>query len=149
MYVDALLLFSNSQSITTGSENGINSSNSVDLGAAGKSLGTGEDLYVVVVCKTAMTSAGDTCSVKLITDDNDGLNSPAVIATLGQFPALSAIGAKVVAKLPPSNSYQRYIGLQYLAGGSGPLETGAFTAFLTNGAQLNKLYANGFSISGS
>lgn len=149
MYVDALALFSNSQTVTTGSENGVNATSSVDLGIANRDIGTGEDLYVVVIVKTATTGAGDTCDVKLITDDNDGLNSPAVIATLGQFGANSAIGTKIVAKLPPSNSYQRYIGLQYLAGGSGPLETGAFTAFLTNGAQLNKLYANGFSISGS
>jgi hypothetical protein len=109
-------------------------------------LGAGEDLYVVVVVKTATTGAGDTCSVKLITDDNEGLNSPAVIATLGQFGANSAAGSKIVSKLPPSNNYQRYIGLQFLADGSGALETGAFTAFLTNGAQLDKINASGFDI---
>ena len=145
MNVDSQLLFSDAQTVTTGSENGVVSTSSVDLGVA-RSIGTGEDIYLVVINDAATLGAGDTCDINLITDDNPGMNSYTVIAKLGTFGANSAIGTKVVGKLPPSNSYERYIAIEYKAAGSGALETGQFTAFLAKDAQLNRNYPIGYTV---
>lgn len=147
MYIDAENLFSDAQSLTTGSENGILSTNKMDLGIAGRNIGAGEELWIVVVCDVAMTSSGsdDTLAVDLVTDDNPGLNSPTVIQRLGVFPAISAIGASVKARVP-YGTYERYIGLLYTAA-TGPLTAGSFTAMITKDIDSFNAYADNITIS--
>lgn len=149
MLLDAQNLFSDAQSVTTGSENGVTSTNVLDLGAitGGRNVGTGERLYIGVIIDTAMTSSGsdDVCAVDLITDDNAGMNSPTVVARLGTFPAVSAAGTKIIQALPQYD-YERYIALRYTAI-SGPLTAGAFTAFLTHDPDLQHNYPKNYTIS--
>lgn len=147
MYVDAQNLFSDAQSVTTGSENGVLSTNVIDLGVA-RDLGAGEDIYVVVSIDTAMTSSGsdDTLLVELVTDAYAALNSPTLVQEIGIFPAVSAAGTQLIAKLAPSSAYERYLGLRYTAA-TGPLTAGAFTAFLTKDIERYRSYPNGYTIS--
>lgn len=147
MLLDAHNLFSDAQTVTTGSENGVLSTNAIDLGVAARNIGVGEDLYVVVVVDTALTGAGDTCRVDLVTAAYEALNSPTTLQTIGTFAAASPAGTKLVAKIAPSDSFLRYIGLLYTAAGSGALETGAFTAFLTHDIDAYKAYADNITIS--
>lgn len=145
MYVDAQALFSNAQTVTTGSENGVISTNVVDLGVA-RDIGTGEEMYVVVNVVTATTGAGDTCLVELVTDDNAEMTSPTVVERIGSFGANSAAGSRIIAKINPA-TFERYIAVRYTADGSGALETGAFDAFLTKDVDSLKTYAKGYTIS--
>lgn len=147
MLLDAQNLFSDAQIVTTGSENGVLSTNVIDLGVA-RNVGAGEEIYLVVTCVTAMTSSGsdDTLRVDLITDDNAGMNSATVLDIVGTFPAASAAGTRFVKRLPVTDSYERYLGLRYTAA-TGPLTAGAFDAFLTKDIDALRSYPKGYTIS--
>lgn len=146
MLVDAHNLFSDAQTVTTNSENGVLSTNAIDLQVA-RNIGVGENLYVVVIVDTPMAGAGDTLTVDLVTDAYAALNSPTTIQTIGTFPANSPAGTRLVARIQPSDSFEQYIGLLYTAAGSGALESGAFTAFLTHDIDASKAYADNITIS--
>ena len=139
--------FSDAQVVTTGSENGILSTDKMDLGVA-RNIGAGEEMWIVVIVDTTFTSSGsdDTLAVDLVTDDNPGLNSPTVIQRLGTFPAVSAAGTAIKARVPFSNSYERYIGLLYTAA-TGPLTAGAVTAVMTKNIDAFRAYADAITIS--
>lgn len=146
MYLDAHNLFSDAQTVTTGSENGVLSTNAIDLQAV-RNMGVGENLYVVVIVDTLMAGAGDTLTVALVTDAYAALNSPTTLQTIGTFAANSAVGSRLVARIQPSSSFEQYIGLLYTAAGSGALEAGAFTAFLTTDIDAFTAYADKITIS--
>ena len=148
MLVDAENLFSalTGQTVTTGSENGVLSTNAVDLGAA-RNIGVGENLYVVVQVVTALAGEGDTCTVALVTDEYAALNSPTTLQTIGTFPANSVAGTRLIARIQPNASFERYIGLLYTAAGSGALSAGAFSAFLTHDIDAFTAYADNITIS--
>ena len=139
--------FSDAQVVTTGSENGILSTDKMDLGVA-RNIGAGEELWIVVIVDTTFTSSGsdDTLAVDLVTDDNPGLNSPTVIQRLGTFPAVSAAGTAIKARVPYSADYERYICLKYTAA-TGPLTAGAVTAVMTKNIDAFKAYADAITIS--
>jgi hypothetical protein len=141
MYTDAQLRFSVAQTVTTGSENGVYSTNVIDLGGA-RDIGAGENIYAVVDVITATTGAGDTCLVQVVTDDNADLNSPTVTQTIGQFGANSAAGSRIIARLSPV-TLERYIAIKYTANGDGALETGAFSAYLVSEVDYQRYYAKG------
>jgi hypothetical protein len=148
MLLDAANLFSDAQVVTTGSENGVISTSSIDLGAAAVNIGAGERLWVVISIDTAMTSGSsdDTLTVDLVTDDNAGINSATLIQTLGVFPAVSAAGTRIIAPVPFNAAYERYIALRYTAA-TGALTAGAFTAFITKDIDSYKSYPKGYTIS--
>ena len=135
------------QTVTTGSENGVLSTYSVDLGKTARNMGVGENLYVVVQAVAATTGAGDTCRVDLVTAEYAALNSPTTLQTIGTFGANSAIGTRLVASIAPSDSFKRYIGILYTAAGSGALESGQFAAFLVKDVQAFTAYADNITIS--
>lgn len=147
MFVDAQNLFSDAQTITTGSENGILSTNVVDLGSA-RDIGTGETIYAVVLVDTAFTSSGsdDTVKVELLTDAYAALNSPVVVQEIGIFPVIAAAGTVLICPLKPSAAYEQYIGLRYTAA-TGPLTAGAVTGFLTKNIDKYRSYPKGYAIS--
>lgn len=148
MYVDAQNLFSDAQVVTTGSDSGVVSTNKIDLRTA-RDISKGQDLYVVVIIDTAMASNGsnDTLKVEVVTDDNADLSSATVVQLVGTFPAVSAAGTRLVAKLnKDESSYERYIGLLYTAAAEA-LSAGAFTAFLTTDAESFTAYPDGITIS--
>lgn len=144
MIIDAQNLFSDAQTITTGSENGIKSSNVIDLGSA-RDVGAGEPVFLVVQVDTAMEGSGVTCTVDLKTDDNESMSSSTKIAEVGVFPANSVAGTRLIMRLPPSSSYERYLGLLFTASGSG-LTAGDFSAFLTKDVDAIRQYPKGYSI---
>lgn len=148
MILDAENQFSAQQSLTTGSENGIISTNVLDLGVA-RNIGVGAELYIAIACTLAMTSSSsdDTLAVDLVTDDNADMNSPVVIQRLGVFPAVSAAGTVLKARVPISSAYERYIALKYTAA-TGPLTQGKFTAGISLGIDAYTSYAEGITITG-
>ena len=122
------------------------STNVIDLIKSGLNLGAGEEMLIQAAVKAAMTDTGSdsTVTVELVTDSADTMGSPVVVQTIGTFPALSAIGTKLTAKLQPSNAYERYIAVRFTVTG-GNLTTGTFDAYLAKDADLVKAYPSGFS----
>jgi hypothetical protein len=139
MIIDAALLFSNAQTFTTGSENGVLSTSSVDLGVA-RNIGVGEDLYIVVtVATTQVATSNDVTYVDLVTDDAATLASPTVVQRLFTIPANSVAGTQLVARVP-IGTYERYIGLLYTSYDHAQT-AGALSAALVKEAQLYTPYA--------
>lgn len=152
MRVDGLLLFSQAQSVTTGSGSastpGVVSSNIIDLGAE-RRIGTGKPLYVVAVCTVAMTSSGsnDALDVNLYSDTDSAFGSPTFRQKLFTFPAVSAIGTKLIAAINPDVLNERYIGLYYLSQTTDALTAGTFTAFITSTPDAYRSYSDAVTIS--
>jgi hypothetical protein len=143
MILDAQNLFSDEQAITVTAA----SSNIIDLGVE-RRIGTGEPLHVDVLLDEAMTDAGSdsTITVTLESDDNSGFASPAVVATIGTFAALSAAGTRKLLIIPPDVSTERFIRLNYTVA-NGALTTGKVTAFVALGIDAYRSYADNITIS--
>ena len=89
MYVDAQLLFSDAQAVTSAA----GSTNTIDLGAV-RDIGTGKTLYVVVTVDVAMTDASSDSTVTVALEgDSTTSFTPDGTATLFTIPAVSAAGA--------------------------------------------------------
>lgn len=144
MILDELNMFSNAQAITATAV----STNSVDLGSTSLDLGSGENLYVHLNVDTAFTDSGSdsTVTVTLVTDDNAALSSATAVQTLGTFAALSAIGTKIIARIQPGLTLERYVGLNFTVA-NGNLTTGAISAYLAHGVDTSKAYADNITIS--
>lgn len=142
MIIDRLLTFGTAQAVTAAAA----STDSIDLGAI-RDIGTGEPLYVVVVCTTAMTDTGSdsTLAVTLETDDNSSFSSVASFA-LGTFPAVSAAGTVLIARLNPLQANERFAQLRYTPA-NGNLTTGSFSAFIVKDIQRYVSYADAITIS--
>jgi hypothetical protein len=142
MIVDAQLLFSDEQAVTAAA----GSTNTIDLSAV-RNIGVGENLYVVVVCTTAMTDTGsDSTLAVALEGDSTTTFTPDSTKTLFTFSALSAAGTTKIAKLSPDDINLRYARLKYTPGG-GDLTTGSFTAFITKDVQAYTSYADNITIS--
>lgn len=141
MIHDAQNLFSNTQVVTASAV----STDIVDLGLAGRNIGVGEEIYLVVIVDTTFSDASSdsTVAVTLETDDNTGMSSATTILTLGTFAALTAAGSRFVVRLPVAG-YERYIAVRYTVAG-GNLTTGAFTAFLCKNIDAYTNYQNNYT----
>lgn len=147
MYIDKEAYFSDPQTVTTGTDTGLVSEHTYDLGVA-RDIGNGEPVYVVGIVTTAFTSSGsnDPLAVRLITDGDVALGSPTVLQTLFTFPAIAAAGTKKVGIIAPGHSYERYIGLSYLSTGDGALTAGAVKCFITSNPDVYVAHADAINI---
>ena len=151
MYVDKQAEFSDSQAVTATAI----STNVMDLvsNASGKNpirdIGTGQDVYLVVLTTVAATDAGSdaTLAVTLESDDNVGLASPTTHFSTGTlaFAAFSPAGTVIAAIKLPSGNYERYLGVRYTVA-AGPLTAGQFDAFLTTDINAYRAYARNYVV---
>ena len=143
MIFDSLLLFSDAQAITAAAA----STSYVDLKAA-RNLGVGEPLFVVLIVDVALTdgSSDSTLTVDLYGDSSTSF-TPDGTQTLFTVAALSAIGAKYIARVSPGLAANyRYLQLYYTPN-NGNLSTGSVTAFITRNPDIaDSYYASGFNI---
>lgn len=152
MILDKRTTMSDAQTVTTGSENGVQGTYSIPLTVA-RDIGASDDLYVVVQVQTAMAGTNPNATTVLLeTDDNLGLNSPVTVMTIGIIPTNSVAGTRLIQKLPPvdtgaSNAYQTFLGVRYTSANA--LSAAAFNAFICNGVDLQRYYANAFDIATS
>jgi len=145
MYVDSQTQFSNAQAITASAE----SENVMDLRPGAESrIGTGENLYIHINVDVAFADAGSdsTVTVTLESDDAEAFPSATTRQTIGTFGALSAIGARLIAKIAPEILTEAFVRLQYTVA-NGNLSTGSVTAFVTTGIDAFTAYPSGFTIS--
>lgn len=141
MIIDRLSRFSSAQTVTTGSDTGVASTDGIDLKVAIRNIGVGTPLYVCSVITTAMTDSGSNSAlaVALQHDSDSEFGSATTLATLYTFPALSAIGTFLYAALPPGLA-ERYIQLLYTST-NGALSACGITSFLTPTPQAWQAYA--------
>lgn len=143
MLVDAQNLFSDEQAITAAAA----SENLIDLGEA-RDIGTGENLFVVLIVDTPLDDSGDdsAVAVTLQTDDNSSFNSAVDKQTLFTIPAVSAKGTKFIARIQPDACNEQYARLYYTPS-NGNLSAGAVTAFITHDIDKYVAYADNITIS--
>lgn len=150
MYVDKQNEFSDAQAVTASAI----STNVYDRisNSSGKNIladiGTGQDVYLVVMTVAAVTDAGSdaTLAVTLESDSDVGLTtSPTTHLSTGTlaFAAFSAAGTVLMATKLPQGNYERYLGVRYTVG-AGPLTAGTFDAFLTTDVQAWRAYAKNY-----
>lgn len=141
MMIDRQNQFSSAQAVTATA----GSTDIIDLASAGRNVGVGEIVYIVVIVTAAFTDVGSdsTVAVTLETDDNTSMSSPTTIQTIGTFSALAAAGTRLISRLPVA-TYERYIGIRYTVAG-GNLSTGSITAFLCKDIDAYTSYANNYT----
>ena len=150
MYVDKQAEFSDSQVVTATAI----STNVYDLSPVGngvnsnliRDIGGGEDVNLVIQVDTTATAAGAaTVTVTLESADNAALTSSTVHFTSAAYPLASLGGGKTLAVIKlPADSYKRYVGIRYTVG-TGPLTTGAFSAFITHDVPSFRAYQKGYN----
>lgn len=152
MYVDKQAEFSDAQAVTATAI----STNVMDLisNSSGKNplrdIGTGEDVYLVVLTQTAATdtSSDATLTVTLESDSTVDLATSATVHfSTGAlaFAAFSPAGTVLAAVKLPQGNYERYLGVRYTVA-AGPLLTGNFDAFLTTDVSAWRAYARNYVV---
>lgn len=143
MYVDAQNLFSDEQALTATAA----STNLIDLGA-NRDIGTGENLYIVLVVDVALTDASSdsTVAVTIEMDALAAFGSPTTTQTLFTISAVAAVGTKLIARIQPDAVNEQFMRLKYTMA-NGNLSTGTVTAFITKDIDKFTAYADNVTIS--
>lgn len=154
MILDAYNQFSSDQAITSDAI----SENVIDLGPLSgapsantiRDIGAGEQLYVSVLAKTALTDADGTptLTITLESDSVAALNDSATVhATLASAVAEATMvaGYWIVKNFPiPPGAYERYVGLRYTTN-TADFDGGTVDAWLHIGRWDDRTYRGGWS----
>ena len=142
MITDKNLRVSTAQAVTTTAV----STDSIDLLQA-REIGEGADLFFVFTVGTAF-SGGTSITFQIVTDDNDSLSSPTVVAATGAILTASlTAAAQFIVPIPPqiASLGERYLGAQYTV--SGTYSAGTVTADVVHNIQDGKkFYPSGFTV---
>lgn len=141
MITDAQLMFSEAQALTATAV----STNVIDL-RKDVDIGLTRELYVAVVVGVAadFTSANETYTVQLQTDDNVGFASAANIGEVFAFDTAAKRAAGYVALLKVPTENEQYLRLNYTLGGTTPSIT--VSAYLLEGKDARRIYPGGFVV---
>lgn len=145
MILDALLTVSDAQALTATAL----STNTIDLGnpTVKNRIGTGEPMGFLVTLDVAadFTTTDETYSIQAISSAAANLSSPTVLSSVTLVAANRGVGAKIFVPIPKQTPQQRYIGLNYVLGGTTPSAT--VTASLQPASMVEDqvIYAKGYS----
>jgi hypothetical protein len=144
MILDERTEFADATALNTGAAGDYVIGDVVDLGAAGRDIGNGEELELVVQVDTTATSGGSaTLAISLATDDNSSLSSPTKIVTSPAVAVASLTAGTTVFRVRvPAGTYERYIGIVQTTG-TAAFTAGKINAFLTPASANWKAYADG------
>lgn len=144
MILDERTEFADATALNTGAAGDYVIGDVIDLGAAGRDIGNGEELELVVQVDTTATSGGSaTLAVSLATDDNSSLSSPTKIVTSPAVAVASLTAGTTVFRVRvPAGTYERYIGIVQTTG-TAAFTAGKINAFLTPASANWKAYADG------
>lgn len=142
MITDNNLRVSTAQAVTTTAV----STDKIDLLQA-REIGEGADLFFVFTVGTAF-AGGTSITFQIVTDNNDALSSPTVIAATAAIVTASlTAAAQFVVPIPPqvASLGERYLGAQYTV--SGTYSAGTVTADVVHNIQDGKkFYPSGFTV---
>ncbi len=144
MILDERTEFADATALNTGAAGDYVIGDVVDLGAAGRDIGNGEELELVVQVDTTATSGGSaTLAISLATDDNSSLSSPTKIVTSPAVAVASLTAGTTVFRVRvPAGTYERYLGIVQTTG-TAAFTAGKINAFLTPASANWKAYADG------
>jgi len=144
MILDERTEFADATALNTGAAGDYVIGDVIDLGAAGRDIGNGEELELVVQVDTTATSGGSaTLAISLATDDNSSLSSPTKLVTSPAVAVASLTAGTTVFRVRvPAGTYERYIGIVQTTG-TAAFTAGKINAFLTPASANWKAYADG------
>lgn len=113
----------------------------------GRNIGEGEELYLVITIKTAVTSAGAaTVDFRLRTAAAAALTaSPVDLVSSGAIAKATLVAGYQIKLKLPNAAYQKFIGVNANIG-TAVLTAGAFEAEIVKNLSSNTKYAGGFSL---
>ena len=121
----------------------------IDLQVAGRDIGNGEPLYLIIQVDTAIAGSSSTVDFKLASDAQAAIatdGSATVHWASGAIDEADLVAGKVVVVLPlpygVGAAYERYLGVQADVG-TANLSAGAVSAFLVRNPSAWKAYAEG------
>lgn len=143
MTTDAFLELSDNQDLSSATTGTNLSTNTIDLGVAGRDIGNdAQDLTVLINIDTAIAGTSSTIDFRLVTSANANLSSDTTIASSGAIAEATLVaGYQVRLKIPQYATMLRYIGIDYFVG-TANLSAGAVTASIEHNPQNWKAYAN-------
>lgn len=153
MIMDAKLLFSDSQALTSTAATTIASTNIVDLGPLDsgnlyRNINYGNPVYMVGRMTVAGASTGSaTLTVNLVTDNNEGLTSTALVEALTGAIAVASLtkGARLFATpIDKTKNLEQYLSVNYVVG-TAPLSAGQITTAIVSDVDAFYAYAQDYS----
>lgn len=146
MFLDALLQVSAAQALSATAL----STNAIDLGnpTVKNQIGDGVPMGFLITNGVAadFTTGDETYNVQVVSSAAANLGSPTVLNQLAiTSAAMRAAGAKMFLFLPKGAPIQRYIGLNYVLGGTTPSITVTAELIPASGVEAQQIYAKGFS----
>ena len=152
MIADERTTFADATALSTADTGRALIGNVVDLGAA-RDIGAPNNIWLVLVVSTAVTSGGAaTITFELVSDAQAAIavdGSATLHLASAAIPKASLTAGKTVFKipLPPETdvlTYERYLGVIANVG-TAALTAGAVSAFLTMQPPMQKTYPNGIN----
>jgi len=161
MYTDRLLVVSGSNnpgSAITGQGPITASANSTDVislatvttavanNGGARDIGEGADLFMVFTVVVGFAGTG-TVEMAVVTDDNESLTSPTIIASTGGIAVASlTAGAQYVVSIPPlvASKGEQYIAARYVTTSS-PTTGTILAQIVSNLQDGRKFYPSGFT----
>lgn len=147
MIIDSLNEFCDATALSTAATGIANVGNIIDLGAAHRDIGNGEDVYLVIQVDTAVTSAGAaTVEFDLVSDSTTTIavdGSATVHWRSAAIPKATLVaGYTMVVELPnEAPTYERYLAVQQNVG-TAALTAGKINAFLVKDKYGWQAYAD-------
>lgn len=144
MITDALLTVSDAQALTATAV----STNTIDLGAptVARRVGSGEQIGFEVTVDVAadFTTGDETYSIQAISSAAAALSAPTVLSSVTLTAANRPAGSKIWVPVPKGTPIQRYIGLNYVLGGTTPTITVTASLMLGSMVEDQTTYAKGY-----
>lgn len=146
MFIDALLQVSAAQALVATAL----STNTIDLGnpTVKNQIGDGEPMGFLVNNNVAadFTTTDETYNVQVVSSASANLSSPTVLAQQAILTAAQrAAGAKMFLFIPKGAPIQRYIGLNFVLGGTTPSITVTAELVPASGVEAQQVYAKNFN----
>lgn len=142
MMYDIFAYFSSAQAPTTGTTA---STNVIDTGVAGRTIGSGEPIDLVTIVTTTCTSGGANTTQVVLQDSADNSSFSTVISGVATAVA-SLVQGYELTRIRLPYGLRRYLRVAYVIA-TADLTAGAFTSFLALGRQDNVAQASGFTVS--
>jgi hypothetical protein len=136
LLLDDRLEFCDATLLNTGGADTYLLGDQVDLGAAVRDVGAGEDLYLVLQVDTTATSGGSaTGQFHLVSDDTASIATNGTATSHFSTPAftvasMTAGTVLAIVALPQGRSYERFLGILQTTG-TAAFTAGRINAFLT------------------
>jgi hypothetical protein len=144
MILDKRTEFGDSFSITNAAAT-LLFTNQIDLNSAGRDIGNGEPLYLVIQIDEAVVGTTSTIEFRLRSDDSASIHATTSTGhwTSGAIPEATLVaGYTMIVPLPLGTpAYERYLGLQAIVAVN-TTTAGKASAFLTTDPSKYTLYPN-------